>query len=134
MVVFVVQRIDRYPYFCVYLVLLLYQSGSAQLDFYLLKTFAIFDLIIRWVESSDCGSKYDDLGHRILKSSFVPSGFAKSDYIRRPILFSDRKTSIRSSESNRIINGLTIARLTPCLFQVVSLKNLLQFYLMLLQK
>ena len=30
---FVVQRIDRYSYFCVYLVLLLYQAGSAQLDF-----------------------------------------------------------------------------------------------------
>ena len=42
MVVFVVQRIDRYWYFRVYLVLLLYQAGSAQLDFYLLKTDAIF--------------------------------------------------------------------------------------------
>ena len=35
-VVFVVQRIDRYSYFSVYLVLLLYQAGSAQLYFYLI--------------------------------------------------------------------------------------------------
>ena len=32
-VVFVVQRIDRYSYFCVYLVLLPYQAGSALLDY-----------------------------------------------------------------------------------------------------
>ena len=41
MVVFVVQRIDRYSYFCVYLILLLYQAGFAQLVFYLSKTDAI---------------------------------------------------------------------------------------------
>ena len=37
-VVFIVQRSDRYSYsyICVYLVLLLYQAGSAQLDFYLI--------------------------------------------------------------------------------------------------
>ena len=34
-----------------------------------------FDLIIRWVESSDFGPKSDDLGHRILKSDFIPSDF-----------------------------------------------------------
>ena len=36
---FIVQGIGRYSYsyFCVYLVLLLYQAGSAQLDFYLIK-------------------------------------------------------------------------------------------------
>ena len=81
MVVFVVQRIDRYSYFCVYLVLLLYQVGSAQLDFYLIKPMLFFDLIIRWVESSDFRPKPDDLGHRILKSDFIPSDFAKSDCI-----------------------------------------------------
>ena len=108
MVVFVVQRIDRYPYFCVYLVLLLYQSGSAQLDFYLLKTFAIFDLIIRWVESSDCGSKYDDLGHRILKSDFIPSEVAISDCISRPTLFSDQKIKIGSSESDHVRINLVL--------------------------
>ena len=65
-----------------------------------------FDSIIRWVESSDLGPKSDDLGHRILKSDFIPSDFAKSDCINGPILFSDRKIKIRSSKSDRIINGL----------------------------
>ena len=46
-----------------------------------------FDLIIRWVEWSDFGPKSDDLGDRILKSDFIPSDFAKSDYISRLILF-----------------------------------------------
>ena len=36
-VVFVVQHIDRYACFCAYLVLLLYQAGSSQLDYYLIK-------------------------------------------------------------------------------------------------
>ena len=90
MVVFVVQRIDRYSYsyFCVCLVLVLYQVGSAQLDL------LFFDLRIRWVESSDFGPKPDDLGHRILKYDFIPSDFAKSDFISRPIFFSDRKIKI----------------------------------------
>ena len=65
-----------------------------------------FDLIIRWVASSDFRTKTDDLGHRILKSDFIPSDFAKSDCISKPILFSDRKIQIRSSESDRTINGL----------------------------
>ena len=69
-----------------------------------------FVLIIRWVESSDFGLKADDLGHRILKSDFIPLDFAKSDCISRPILFSDRKIEIRSSESDRIINGLTYGK------------------------
>ena len=43
-----------------------------------------------------------------LKSDFIPSGFAKSDYISRPIFFSDRKIKIRSSESDRVINGLRL--------------------------
>ena len=105
MVVFIVQIIDRYSYsyFRVYLVLLLYQVGSAQLDFYLIKKpMPFFDLIIRWVESWDFGPKSDDLGHRILKSYFIPSDFAKTDCISRPILFSDRKIEFRSSESDRI--------------------------------
>ena len=46
-----------------------------------------FDSRIRWAESSDFGPKSDDLGHRILKSDFIPSDFAISDCIRRPILF-----------------------------------------------
>ena len=33
-----------------------------------LRPMPFFDLIIRWVESSDFGPKSDDLGHRILKS------------------------------------------------------------------
>ena len=66
-----------------------------------------FDLIIRWVESSDFGPKSNELGHRILKSDFIPSDFAKRDCISRPIFFfSDRKINIISSESDRIINGL----------------------------
>ena len=64
-------------------VLLLYQAGSAQLGFYLIKD--------RWVESSEFGPKSDDLGHRILKSDFIPSDFAKSDCISRPILFQNEK-------------------------------------------
>ena len=36
-VVFEVQRMDRYSYYCADLVMLLYQAGSAQLDFYLIK-------------------------------------------------------------------------------------------------
>ena len=39
--------------------------------------------------------------------TFIPSDFAKSDCINKPIFFSDRKIKIRSSESDRIINGLT---------------------------
>ena len=54
-----------------------------------------FDLGIRWVESSDFGPKSDDLGHRILKSDFIPSDFVKSVCIRRPIFFSDGKIIIR---------------------------------------
>ena len=90
MVVFVVQRIDRYSYsyFCVDLVLLLFQAGSCSVRF-LLTPF--FDLIIRWVESSDFGAKSDDLGHRILKSDFISSDFAELDCISRPILLSRSK-------------------------------------------
>ena len=64
-------------------------------------------MIIRSVESSDFGSQSDDVGHRILKSDFVPSDFAKSVCIRRPTFFSDQKIKTRSSDSDRIINGLT---------------------------
>ena len=64
-----------------------------------------FDLIIRLVESSDFGAKPDDLGHRILKPDIIPSYFAKSDCISKPILFSDRKIKIGSSASDRVING-----------------------------
>ena len=74
-----------------------------------------FDLIVRWVESSDFGPKSDDLGHRILKSDFSPSDFAKSDFISRPIFFSDRKIKIRSPESDRmIINGLIRRTIIMC--------------------
>ena len=66
-----------------------------------------FDLIIQWIEPSDFGPKSDKLGHQILKSDFIPSDFAKSDCISRPRYFSDRKIKIRSSESDRIINGPT---------------------------
>ena len=67
-----------------------------------------FDLIIRWVESSDFGPKYYGLGHRILRSDFIRSDFAKSDCISRPIFVSDEKIKIRSSESDRIMNGLRL--------------------------
>ena len=40
--------------------------------FLLERPMPFFDLIIRWVESSDFGPKSDDLGHRILKSVFIP--------------------------------------------------------------
>ena len=36
----------------------------------------------------------------------MPSDFAKSDCISRPILFLDKKITITSSEPDRIINGL----------------------------
>ena len=75
--------------------------------FYLLKTDTILDLIIKRVESSNFGPKSDDLGHGILKSDSIPSDFAKSDCISRSILFADRIIKIRSSESDRIINGLS---------------------------
>ena len=65
-----------------------------------------FDLIIQWIESSEFGPKSDDLGHRILESDFIRSGFVKSDCISRPILLSDRKIKIRSPESDRIIISL----------------------------
>ena len=42
----------------------------------------------------------------IYLSTSIPSDFAKSDCISRPIFFSDRNIKIRSSESDRIINGL----------------------------
>ena len=66
-------------------------------------------MIIRWFEFSDFGPKSDDLGHRILKSDFIPSDSAKSICISRPIFFSDGKVYIRSSESDRIVNGLNSA-------------------------
>ena len=62
---------------------------SAQLGFLLPMPF--FDSRIRWAESSGFGPKSDDLGYRILKSDFVPSAFAISGCIRRPIISSDRK-------------------------------------------
>ena len=100
-----------------YLVLLLYRLRSAR---FLLdqRPKPLFDLIIRWVESSDFGPKSDDLGHRILKSDFITSDFAKSDCISRPISFSDGKIKIRSSESDRMINGLTDALLGTCAMNV----------------
>ena len=73
-----------------------------------LRPMPFFDLIFRWVESSDFGQKSDDLGHRILKLDFIPSYFAKSDCISRPIPFSDRKIKIRSSESDRILISLRL--------------------------
>ena len=66
-----------------------------------------FDLIIRWVESSDFGPKSDDLGYRILKSNFIPS-VLQNRSISRPILCSDRNIVTRSSESDGIINGLRL--------------------------
>ena len=66
--------------------------------------------MIRWVESSAFGPKSDDLGHRILKSDFVPSDFVLSGCVGRPILISDRKIKIWSLESDHIRISL-IARL-----------------------
>ena len=45
-----------------------------------------FDLRVRWDESSGFGPKSDDLGHRILKSDFIPSDFTKSDCIRTAMI------------------------------------------------
>ena len=42
-----------------------------------------FNMMIRWVEPSDFRPKSDDLGHRIIKSDFIPSDFAKSDCIKQ---------------------------------------------------
>ena len=79
-----------------------------------------FDLIIRWVESSDFGPKSDDLAHWILTSDFISSDFAKSDCISRPIIFSGRNITIRSSESVRIINGLSMASFFPFYFRYTA--------------
>ena len=70
-----------------------------------------FDLIIRWVESSDFGPKSDDLGHRILKSDFIPSDFAKIRLHKHSHPFCRWKIKITSSESDRIINGLNRIRI-----------------------
>ena len=50
-------------------------------------------------------AKSDDLDYRILKIRFYPVGFSKSR-LHKPILFSDGKIKIRSSESDRIIISL----------------------------
>ena len=50
-----------------------------------------FDLISRWVESSDFGPKSDDLGRRILESDFIPSDVAKSDCIRPTIIVPENR-------------------------------------------
>ena len=73
-----------------------------------------FDLIIRWVESSDFGSsdfgpKSDDLGYGILKSDFFRVGFCKIGLHKQAHLFfrsknKSQKLGIRS----RIINGLIV--------------------------
>ena len=75
----VVRRIDRYLFLCAYLALLLYQALLSSLVWFLLdkKT----DAISVW--ESDGPSRQilsqNDLGHRILKSDFIPSDFATSD-------------------------------------------------------
>ena len=65
----------------------------------------LFYLRIRWGESSDFGQKSDDLGHRILKSDFVPSEFVISYCIRRPTIFADQKQNLNL--------GIGSIRLTP---------------------
>ena len=57
---------------------------------------AIFEfLIIRCAESSDLGPKSDGLGHRILKSNFVPSDFYTIGLRKKSVFFSsDRKMRI----------------------------------------
>ena len=101
-VVFVVQRIDRYSYICVYLVVLLYQA-LLRYVFTCFKINAIlFDWRIRWAGWLDFDPK-SDLGHQILKADFIPSDFAISNSIRRPIyLVSERNVKIYSSESDRV--------------------------------
>ena len=68
---------------------------------------SFFDLIIRWVGSSDFWPTSDDLGHWILESDYILSDFAKSDCITRPILFSHRFFFFRRSESDLIVTSLT---------------------------
>ena len=103
MVVFLVQRIDRYSYFCVswYLVMLLYQTLHTlnftwfevrQVKFKLCRVWyssimrhqvntksrcPFFDLRIRWAESSKFGPKCDDLGRRILKADLSRGGVVR---------------------------------------------------------
>ena len=65
-----------------------------------------FDLRIRWAESSDFGPKSDDFGHRIIKSDFIRSDFAKSDCIRPILMQSDRwieKGGFRSETKSSIL-------------------------------
>ena len=80
-------------HFCGYLVQLPQRAGSREKYLYLIKTVVIFDSIMRWVESSDFGPKSDDLGHRIVKSDFTPSGFAKrrAAYEAGPSFFQMKK-------------------------------------------
>ena len=54
-----------------------------------------FDLRIRWAESSEFGPKPDDLGHRILKSDVIPSDFAITDCIRRPIFSRSKSKNLK---------------------------------------
>ena len=58
--------------------LLLCIPGSARLDFYVIKTDAIFRFYLRWTESSDFDPKSYDSGHRVHKWDFIPSDFAIS--------------------------------------------------------
>ena len=60
---------------------------------------------IRWTESPDFGPKSD---LSILKSDFIPSDFAISDCVRRPIHSSDRKVKIRSSKPDRVRMSLIL--------------------------
>ena len=61
---FVVQRIDRYSYsyFCVCLVLLLYQAGSAPLDFFLIVALLVFGYY--WKEHTSSQTKTKRKRHR----------------------------------------------------------------------
>ena len=99
----VVQRLDRCSYFCVYVALVLYLALLSNVVTFIVdkKDRCHFGLRIRWIESSNSGPK-SDLGHRILKSDFIPSDFAISDCIRRRIHSSDRK--VKSQARNRILH------------------------------
>ena len=91
-----------------YLVLLLYQASSAQLDIYLIEDRHHWDLIFRRVESSDVEPESDDSGHRILTSDFIPSDFLQylTELEDRSFLQVDK--FLKSEARNRIALRISV--------------------------
>ena len=74
---YLVQPFDRYSYFCVYLVLLPYQAGSAQLDYAWFKTNAIFRFDIPMGRVFGFWAKIWRLGPSDSQIRFYPVVFCK---------------------------------------------------------